>query len=63
MESIDNTTLRSNRRVRRTFRTQVHPDGHLLGSLGEAMPVCITDLLLADPSIETHDTWTNDLPR
>ena len=36
------------------------PDGHLMGSLGEAMAVYMYDLVLADPSSETHDATTKD---
>jgi len=42
------------------FGRKFTPDGHLMGSLGEAMAVYIYDLVLADPSLETHDARTKD---
>jgi hypothetical protein len=42
------------------FGRKFTPDGHLMGSLGEAMAVYIYDLVLADPSLETHDAKTKD---
>ena len=35
------------------FGRKFTPDGHLMGSLGEAMAVYMYDLVLADPSLET----------
>jgi hypothetical protein len=42
------------------FGRKFTPDGHLMGSLGEAMAVYMYDLVLADPSLETHDATTRD---
>ena len=42
------------------FGRKFTPDGHLMGSLGEAMAVYMYDLVLADPSLETHDATTKD---
>ena len=42
------------------FGRRFTPDGHLMGSLGEAMAVYMYDLVLADPSLETHDAKTKD---
>ena len=42
------------------FGRKFTPDGHLMGSLGEAMAVYMYDLVLADPSVETHDARTKD---
>jgi hypothetical protein len=42
------------------FGRRFTPDGHLMGSLGEAMAVYMYDLVLADPSLATHDAKTKD---
>ena len=42
------------------FGRKFTPDGHLMGSLGEAMAVYMYDLVLADPSLKTHDATTKD---
>jgi hypothetical protein len=42
------------------FGRKFTPDGHLMGSLGEAMAVYMYDLVLANPSLEKHDAETKD---
>lgn len=42
------------------FGRKFTPDGHLMGSLGAAIAVYMYDLVLADPSLETHDAKTRD---
>jgi hypothetical protein len=42
------------------FGRRFTPDGHLMGSLGEAIAVYMYDLILLDPSANTHDAKTKD---
>jgi hypothetical protein len=42
------------------FGRKFTPDGHLVGSIGEAIAVYMYDLVLTAPSFETHDAKTKD---
>jgi hypothetical protein len=42
------------------FGRKFTPDGHLVGSIGEAMAVYMYDLVLTEPSLKTHDAKTKD---
>ena len=42
------------------FGRKFTPDGHLVGSLGEAIAVYMYELELTDPSFKTHDAKTKD---
>lgn len=42
------------------FGRKFTPDGHLVGSLGEAIAVYMYELELTDPSFKTHDGKTKD---
>ena len=42
------------------FGRRFTPDGHLMGSLGEAIAVYMYDVELLDPSLKTHDARTKD---
>jgi hypothetical protein len=42
------------------FGRKFTPDGHLVGSIGEAIAVYIYDLVLTEPSFKTHDAKTKD---
>jgi hypothetical protein len=42
------------------FRRKFTPDGHLVGSVGEAMAVYMYDLELTEPNFKTHDAKTKD---
>jgi hypothetical protein len=45
------------------FGRKFTPDGHLVGSIGEAIAVYTYDLTLTDPSFKTHDARTKDNKR
>jgi hypothetical protein len=42
------------------FGRKFTPDGHLVGSLGEAIAVYMYELELTEPSFKTHDARTKD---
>jgi len=46
--------------LERMFGRKFTPDGHLVGSLGEAIAVYMYELELTDPSFMTHDAKTKD---
>src|SRR5207249_2647045 len=46
--------------LERMFGRKFTPDGHLIGSVGEAIAVYMYDLVLTDPSFKTHDAKTVD---
>ena len=46
--------------LERMFGRKFTPDGHLVGSLGEAIAVYMYELELSDPSFKTHDAKTKD---
>jgi hypothetical protein len=45
------------------FGRKFTPDGHLVGSIGEAIAAYMYDLVLIEPSFKTHDARTKDNKR